>query len=39
MLMAGIDYSPLGKAIGRLREGLEALQREPKNSLYRGGVI
>jgi hypothetical protein len=37
--MAGIDYSPLGKAIGRLNEGLEALQREPDNSLYRDAVI
>jgi len=37
--MDGIDYSPLGKAIGRLKEGLEALQREPENSLYRDGVI
>ena len=37
--MAGIDYSPLGRAIGRLKEGLEALQREPDNSLYRDAVI
>ena len=37
--MGGIDYSPLGKAIGRLKEGLEALQREPENSLYRDAVI
>ena len=37
--MAAIDYSPLGRAIGRLKEGLEALQREPENSLYRDGVI
>ena len=37
--MAAIDYSPLGKAIGRLKEGLEALQREPDNSLYRDAVI
>jgi nucleotidyltransferase substrate binding protein (TIGR01987 family) len=37
--MAAIDYSPLGKAIGRLKEGLEALQREPENSLYRDAVI
>jgi len=37
--MDGIDYSPLGKAIGRLKEGLEALQREPENTLYRDAVI
>lgn len=37
--MAGIDYSPLGKAVQRLKEGLEALQREPENTLYRDGVI
>jgi nucleotidyltransferase substrate binding protein (TIGR01987 family) len=37
--MDGIDYSPLGKAIGRLKEGLDALQREPENSLYRDAVI
>ena len=37
--MAEIDYSPLGKAIGRLKEGLEALGREPENSLYRDAVI
>jgi len=37
--MDGIDYSPLGKAIGRLKEGLEALKREPENSLYRDAVI
>lgn len=37
--MAAIDYSPLGKAIQRLREGLDALSREPENSLYRDAVI
>ena len=37
--MGGIDYSPLGKPIGRLKEVLEALQREPENSLYRDAVI
>jgi nucleotidyltransferase substrate binding protein (TIGR01987 family) len=37
--MAGIDYSPLGKAVQRLKEGLEALHREPENALYRDGVI
>lgn len=37
--MAEIDYSPLGKAIERLKEGLEALGREPKNTLYRDAVI
>jgi nucleotidyltransferase substrate binding protein (TIGR01987 family) len=37
--MAGIDYTPLGKAIQRLKEGLEALTREPENSLYRDAVI
>jgi nucleotidyltransferase substrate binding protein (TIGR01987 family) len=37
--MASIDYSPLGKAIQRLREGLDALGREPENSLYRDAVI
>jgi nucleotidyltransferase substrate binding protein (TIGR01987 family) len=37
--MAGIDYSPLAKAIGRLGEGLEALGREPENTLYRDAVI
>jgi hypothetical protein len=33
--MATIDYSALGKAVQRLKEGLEALTREPENSLYR----
>jgi nucleotidyltransferase substrate binding protein (TIGR01987 family) len=37
--MASIDYTPLGKAIQRLKEGLEALTREPDNSLYRDAVI
>ena len=37
--MAAIDYSPLGKAVQRLKEGLEALGREPENALYRDGVI
>lgn len=37
--MATIDYSPLGKAVQRLKEGLEALGREPENTLYRDGVI
>ena len=37
--MAQIDYSPLGKAVARLKEGLEALRREPENTLYRDGVI
>lgn len=37
--MATIDYSPLGKAVQRLKEGLEALGREPKNTLYRDAVI
>jgi nucleotidyltransferase substrate binding protein (TIGR01987 family) len=37
--MAGIDYAPLGKAVQRLKEGLEALGREPGNTLYRDGVI
>ena len=37
--MSTIDYAPLGKAIARLREGLEALRREPENTLYRDGVI
>jgi nucleotidyltransferase substrate binding protein (TIGR01987 family) len=37
--MAGIDYSPLGKAVQRLKEGLEALGREPENTLYRDAVI
>lgn len=39
MRMAIIDYSPLGKAIQRLREGLDALGREPENSLYRDALI
>jgi hypothetical protein len=37
--MAIINYSPLGKAVQRLKEGLEALAREPENSLYRDAVI
>jgi len=37
--MSTIDYAPLGKAIARLREGLDALRREPENTLYRDGVI
>jgi len=37
--MAAIDYTPLGRAIQRLKEGLEALSREPENSLYRDAVI
>jgi nucleotidyltransferase substrate binding protein (TIGR01987 family) len=37
--MAEIDYSILGKAVTRLREGLDALGREPENSLYRDAVI
>lgn len=37
--MGTIDYSPLGKAIARLKEGLDALAREPGNTLYRDGVI
>ena len=37
--MAGIDYSHLGKAVERLKEGLEALRREPENTLYRDAVI
>ena len=37
--MAEIDYSPLGKAVGRLKEGLEALGREPGNTLNRDAVI
>jgi len=34
-----MDYSSLGKALGRLQEGLQALQREPENTLYRDAVI
>ena len=37
--MSTIDYSPLAKAIRRLREGLEALAREPENTLYRDATI
>ena len=37
--MTGIDYSPLGKAVQRLKEGLAALQGDPANTLYRDGVI
>lgn len=37
--MAAIDYSPLGKALARLQEGLQALQREPENTLYRDAII
>ena len=37
--MTAIDYSPLGKAVQRLKEGLEALAREPENTLYRDAVI
>jgi len=37
--MPGIDYSPLGKSVQRLKEGLEALGREPENTHYRDAVI
>jgi nucleotidyltransferase substrate binding protein (TIGR01987 family) len=37
--MATLDFSPLGKAVERLQEGLDALKREPENTLYRDGVI
>jgi nucleotidyltransferase substrate binding protein (TIGR01987 family) len=37
--MAVIDYTPLGKAVQRLKEGLEAFAREPENTLYRDAVI
>jgi nucleotidyltransferase substrate binding protein (TIGR01987 family) len=37
--MSSIDYSPLGKAVARLREGLAALSREPENTLYRDATI
>lgn len=37
--MGTIDYSPLGRAIQRLNEGVEALRREPENTLYRDAVI
>jgi nucleotidyltransferase substrate binding protein (TIGR01987 family) len=37
--MKAMDYSSLGKALGRLQEGLQALQREPENTLYRDAVI
>ena len=37
--MSAIDYSPLGNAVQRLKEGLEALSREPGNTLYRDAVI
>lgn len=34
-----MDYAPLGKAIQRLKEGLQALELEPRNELYRDAVI
>ena len=37
--MGTIDYSPLRKAVDRLKEGLAALGREPGNTLYRDAVI
>jgi nucleotidyltransferase substrate binding protein (TIGR01987 family) len=37
--MAEIDYSVLGNAVLRLKEGLAALGREPENTLYRDAVI
>lgn len=37
--MSTIDYSPLGRAIARLKEGLAALGREPENTLFRDAVI
>lgn len=37
--MSMIDYSPLGKALGLLKEGLKALEGEPENTLYRDAVI
>jgi nucleotidyltransferase substrate binding protein (TIGR01987 family) len=39
MRMITLDFSPLGKAIVRLQEGLDALKREPENTLYRDAVI
>lgn len=37
--MSAIDYSPLGRAIERLKEALAALGREPENTLYRDAAI
>jgi nucleotidyltransferase substrate binding protein (TIGR01987 family) len=37
--MAALDYSPLRKALQRLKEGLAALEAEPENTLYRDAVI
>ena len=37
--MTAIDYSPLGKALQRLKEGLVALKAEPENTLYRDAVV
>ncbi len=37
--MAALDSSALGKAISQLRTGLETLDSDPANLLYRDGVI
>ena len=37
--MGAIDYSPLGRAIERLKEGLALLAGDPENDIYRDAVI
>lgn len=37
--MDAIDYSPLGRAVERLNEGLQIMRREPDNAMYRDAVI
>ncbi len=37
--MEGFDLDPLQRAVGRLREGIEALQRAETDELIRDGVI
>jgi nucleotidyltransferase substrate binding protein (TIGR01987 family) len=37
--MGTIDYSPLGRAIERLKEGLRLLSSDPENDVYRDALI
>ena len=37
--MGAIDYSPLGRAIERLKEALALVARDPENDIYRDALI